>query len=206
MVDLTLSQIRAIYAQIDLGRILQIDFSFDLAERWINGETIQEIALCNKIIPERYNVTQRIAIEGVRKYLCGHNGSMGIKPYDGMVPEEQRKKICRDHRTSSEVMPLELRISNGKKIAQKMGYTTWLTENELGIAEKDLAIALTHSEVYRISEPKRGFRIGDINNQAITDTLNSERVWRGYEPIVTVDRVRKGLYKYRKKLEKRNNN
>jgi len=201
MVDLTLTQIRAINAQIDLGLILQRDYSFSLAERWVNGDTIRQIAL-DEEIPTKYGVTQAIAIEGVRKYLCGHNGSFGIPYYEGMVPEQDRKKICREHRMSSEAMPLESRVAKGKHVAARMGLTTWLTEDQIMIDEKDLALALTLSENYRVQVPKRGQRIGDINYSLVVETLNQERESNGFPQSLTVNKVRKDLYKYKKQREK----
>lgn len=203
MTNLKISQIRAINASLSFGRTLQ-EIHPEIVDMRLGGMSITQIVEELDLV-NRYNLTKVIARNSVSVSLCGHDGKLGIPAYVGLIEDPlERERICRQNRIAPMAFPLEEKIVLGRQIAEKMGYATWLTEDELVISEKDLAMALTHSESYRISEPRRGFRIGDIDNQAIADTLNSEREIRGYDQVMTSAKVRTGLYKYKKQLEKRN--
>jgi hypothetical protein len=195
MTDLKISQIRAINASISLGRILQ-ETHPEIASLRREGMSLPTIV--KKLdITGVYNVTAHIARNSVALSLCGHDGKLGIPAYAGSIRDpKERAKICRQNRIAPLVLPLEEKIALGRKIAGGMGYVTWLTEGELTIDEKDLAMALTHSPDYQISGQR-------VNNQAIADTLNAERELRGYDQVMTKSKVRTGLYKYRKQLERR---
>ena len=203
MSDLKISQIRAIHASLDLGRDLQDHFP-QIADMWREGYSRPHI-VDELEIGKHYGTTKKIAVNAVGYALCGSNGDMGVEAYHGLIEDpEERRKICAKHRAEPLLLGLEAKAAKGREVAQRMGFATWLTEDDIVIDEKALALALTHSDHYRVSVPKRGQRIGDVDNQAIADTLNLERELAGFPTVMTADRVRKGLYKYKKQLERRN--
>lgn len=94
--DLTPEQFGAIKRSIELGRILQEEHP-EIAESYRNGcfvrEIVEELDICNK-----YNVTQRVAENGILRALTGCEGYSGVEGYEGFLSTEEREQLAKEHR------------------------------------------------------------------------------------------------------------
>jgi hypothetical protein len=90
--ELSKEQITAIKKGIDLGRALQDDHP-EIA--MIYGYYSQsEIAKMLKV-QDNYGVSESVARSGVHKAIAGHNGSLGIEAYNGLIPDELEREWFR---------------------------------------------------------------------------------------------------------------
>ncbi|MBR9704235.1 hypothetical protein GOV12_02395 [Candidatus Pacearchaeota archaeon] len=92
--DLTSSQIGAIKKGINLGRILQLDHPEikELYEDKYMQEIVKELD-----IESGYDVNTNIARTGVLHAISGHDGSFGIKSYEGLIIPIERRRIRKEH-------------------------------------------------------------------------------------------------------------
>ncbi len=94
--ELTPKQVRAIKLGVDLGKTFQNKHP-EIVGLYRNGYSLSEIRE-ELDIPSKYGVSERVARAGVHRAIIGHNGNLGIEAYDGLISEEERERIGREHR------------------------------------------------------------------------------------------------------------
>jgi len=94
--DLSPEQISAIRRTIRLGFTLQNDYP-EVAELYKQGSTQREIVETLGL-QSKYDVSRSIIENAVGRAIGGHSGGFDVKPYDGLLPPEEREKLVRDHR------------------------------------------------------------------------------------------------------------
>ena len=93
--DLSIKQIKAIRKSLEVGMILQTDFP-EIAEDFRNG--LSALGIVSKYnLTSRYEITRDIAKEGVLRALKGTKGRFFEMDYDGLIKEEERKRIVEEH-------------------------------------------------------------------------------------------------------------
>jgi len=116
--ELTKKQITAIKRSINLGRILQNDFP-EIAGLYRKGTFLPQIAeILN--IQIKYEVSENVANEGVRRAIVGYKGDSKIENYIGLIPDKESKRIGIEHK-----------VSTGRKLhKEKMGIHGKTTEQK----------------------------------------------------------------------------
>ena len=205
--ELTNEQCAAISRSIKLGEALIKDHS-EIADLYRGGMFAPIIAEELNIQLE-YGVTEKIAMEGVKRAIAGHNGSFNLDSYVGLIPKEERERLGREHMQENgrkggrETYEKKLGIhgrtteqnredcrKGGLKSAIAKGQTPWVTGR---IPEIEYAHALTF-----LPEFQRGSL---VNNELIALELNIE--YHDCEEVRTAETVSTNLYQYRKSLENR---
>jgi len=221
--ELTQEQIKAIKRSINLGSTLQKDHP-EIAELYVNTGLRQIVKILN--IQSEYDVNEGIARSGVIYAIMGHNGGLRIDAYQGLISDEERARIRKEHkigggrRTYEEKKGIhaqsteELReigrksgkIVGRKTYEEKKGIHAQTTEEKRECGRRS-AIAKGHTlwdeeekeSAYQLSlrpEYKRG---SQINLQLIAFELNKK--YHNSEEIRNVEAVGFQIRKYKKTLE-----
>ena len=126
--DLSPEQVGAIKRSIELGRTLQQEHP-EIADLYRQGYTLPDI-VGELDIRTEYDVSNMVAQGGVRRVLSGHNGSLGIRNYDGFLSKEEIERLGKEHmseaglRTYREGMGIYAMTPKQKRAASKMGGRT----------------------------------------------------------------------------------
>lgn len=88
-------QVRAIARGIKLGRILRQDHP-EIVDLYRLGYTLPKI-IEELDINLKYGVSYCVAWLGVRLTITGHNGGFKIDPYDGLIKDDERIRIGKEH-------------------------------------------------------------------------------------------------------------
>ena len=201
--ELTNEQCAAISRSIKLGEALIKDHS-EIADLYRGGMFAPIIAEELNIQLE-YGVTEKIAMEGVKRAIAGHNGGFNLDSYVGLIPKEEGKRLGREHmqennrengrkahenklgmfgRTAEQIS------EDSRKGVIAKGQTPWVTGR---IPEIEYAHALTF-----LPEFQRGSR---VNNELIALELNIE--YHDCEEVRNAKAVSVCMSNYRKSLENR---
>ncbi len=97
--DLSNGQFGAIKRSINLGRILQRDHP-EIVDIYGYHPQAQIPEMID--IQSRYDVSDNVAVSGVRFAVTGHNGGFGVEAYDGLITDEEESEwIGREHMVQS---------------------------------------------------------------------------------------------------------
>ncbi len=112
-------KIAAIIRSASLGVTLQRDMP-EIVESYRKGFSLLEIVDMMNVC-ERYGVTRYVAKYGVRKAISGHDGNFRTGPYEGLIGDEERRELEREHKSDSgtravEHVSIAERIKNGREV------------------------------------------------------------------------------------------
>ena len=93
----TQTQLGAIKKSILLGRTLQKDFP-EISRLYRSTVFIKNIVK-NLNLEQTYGVNYKLAEQSVINAIYGHNGSLGIEAYDGLISTEELAILSKIHRT-----------------------------------------------------------------------------------------------------------
>ena len=202
--ELSREQFGAITRSIKLGRTLQEDHP-KIAEMYIH-HTQSEIAKILEI-QSKYGVSNEVALTGVRYAINGHEGSLGIEGYVGLITDEEELKRLREGRKVAGSQKggrttYEQGIGVHGRTAKQMsedalkstiarGRTPWTDE------EKEFAYMLSQEQEYQ--HPNGSNNPGKPNNDLIAFILNAE--YHDYKEVRSTGAVQVQLFKYRKSLD-----
>ena len=94
--DLAHEQLAAIKLSIEIGRTLQTDHP-EIANSYRVGRTLSEIAEALDV-QSKYKVTRMVAESSVFRALTGYNGGFNGRAYCGLIQEDERRILGREHR------------------------------------------------------------------------------------------------------------
>jgi len=97
--DLPPEQFAAIRKGIELGTTLQKDYGQELVGLWIEHCSYESVAEILGI-SEEYSVSGNVGRNGVYKAIVGHDGSFNLQEYDGLIPEEEWRRLGGEHKDS----------------------------------------------------------------------------------------------------------
>ncbi|MEK7105965.1 MAG: hypothetical protein AAB895_01230 [Patescibacteria group bacterium] len=89
---LTESQLKAIKASVVLGRRLQAEYGKELVEDIRKGRTYPQIIRRRKL-NEAFSYGVGVIRQGLARAYYGHEGSLGIEAYEGLLPEDEMREI-----------------------------------------------------------------------------------------------------------------
>lgn len=117
--DLSESQLRAIKKGASLGRTLQIEIP-QIAQDYRNG--LSKTQIIEKYgLMELYSLGFNVAQNAVRCHIGGHIGSLGIKSYNGSIPQDELEILASEHQAIGfNSMSNKQRRANGKR-AHELG-------------------------------------------------------------------------------------
>tara|TARA_Y100000310_G_scaffold264856_1_gene275651 strand:- start:317 stop:1033 length:717 start_codon:yes stop_codon:yes gene_type:complete len=121
--NLSAPQLRAMKKSASLGRILQKEFS-EIAEDYRNG--LSKTKIIEKYnIKALYNIGENVAQNAIASALKGHNGKLGVKTYEGLIPDQgELARLCLEHQENATV---------DMTVEQRRGYGTIAYERKVGI-------------------------------------------------------------------------
>ncbi len=93
----TRNQIGLMCRSIKLGSVLQEDLGPEITRFYRQGYTLQKISDFFDI-PRAYGVSRDIAKAAVFRVLAGHRGGLEVDSYEGLMPEEERTELARQHK------------------------------------------------------------------------------------------------------------
>jgi len=225
--ELTNEQFAVIKREIKLGRTLREDHP-EIADLYREGMFAPTIAEELNIQLE-YGVTDKVAMNGVYRAISGHNGSLNLDSYVGLIPKEERGRLGREHRQENgrengrETYENKLGIFG--RTAEQMrkdglkGYKNGLGGRTTEQHSKDSReaglkgnIAQGRTPWVRGRKPEIEYahaltflpeygRGSLVNNELIALELNKE--FHGGEEVRTAKAVKSNLSQYRKSLENR---
>jgi hypothetical protein len=202
----------AISLSVELGGILQRDHR-EIANMYRQGYTLDRIVDRLKIQSQYGIRIRKIALNAVDIALSGHRGGFGHGPYEGLISDEERVKLRREHyqnasrvsqSNNTRIFRLNPETGRGlglekiQEINASRGITSWVKRREM-IGDSACCITDEIESAYFLSQLPE-YQHGDlVNNAKIAERLNecyhsgkNVRNWR------TVGAM---LYVYRKKLD-----
>ena len=199
--ELSGEQFGAITRGISLGRTLQRDHP-EIAVMYGYHPQTQIPEMLD--IQSRYDVSDNVAVSGVRFAVTGHNGGFGVEAYEGLMDEEEREWIGRIHNEQScrkvgrkiyeqgigiHGRTAEQHSEDVRKATIAKGQTPWSDE------EKEFAYMLSLEQEY---QHPNGTNRGQCNNQLIALELNIQ--YHDCNEVRSTNAVKKQLFHYRKSL------
>jgi len=97
--EISHKQIMAVKRSIKLGRTLQKNHP-EIADLYRKGDSMMKIVEDLRITTD-YNVTEAVARGATQRAIWGGNGEYGTNQYNGLIPEEERENLAREHQINS---------------------------------------------------------------------------------------------------------
>ncbi|MDO8628479.1 MAG: hypothetical protein Q7R56_01875 [Nanoarchaeota archaeon] len=125
--DLTPKQIAAITQSIKLGRTLQGICGDAIIELYRSG--MSESAVAETLCIARDNATsESVAAMAVHNFLAGHKGFANIQGYEGILVDEERKVLVKDHKYKANV---QNGLTQGRRCYEKKNGVFGLSTAEM---------------------------------------------------------------------------
>lgn len=174
--ELTPAQLKAMQFSAKLGMALIEDMGFLLVDFYIQGGTYGE-AIDQFRILSKYGVSYRVAEGGIQKAISGHDGSLEVRAYEGLIPDsEERDRLSREHKSSNGrktfldgIGAHSLTIEQ-KRQAGRKGYEKTLANMNDGDVLANGSVRWSDEEIllaYKLSENKRRHSeiVAELNNR-----------------------------------------
>lgn len=202
----------AIFVGFELGRLLK-NIHPEIANLYREGKSIYQIVEGLKI-QSKHQVTIDVAVTGVKKAISGHDGSLNIKAYTGLIPsKEERNDLAGEHKRKSALGEVnnkigmyawtseELRRHNTKNSPlgiRAKGQTPWIKKG--GQIDENLFCSVSEIDFAYMLSQNPNYRLGPYTkSKKVAENINE--LYHKGKKIRTRGAVSSMLYLHRKSLD-----